>query len=113
MAVPAAARATEEKRETVGAGAGKGQLLEQLSEIPYGSRPFALAVSIKLYSSALAAAPRGLSENSQFLRRTTNDRIVCSQVLWSDRKERVIVVADQLRPLSQGERGRLAEPSST
>ncbi len=27
-------RATEEKRETVGAGAGKGQLLEQLSEIP-------------------------------------------------------------------------------
>ena len=34
----------------------------------YGSRPFALAVSIKLYNNALAVAPRGLPENNQFLR---------------------------------------------
>ena len=54
-------------------------------------------------------APRGLPENSQFLRPITKGRIACSQGIVVRRKLRVIEVADQLLPLSQGERYRLAD----
>ena len=46
----------------------KGSFSNRSRRYQYGSRPFALAVSIKLYNNALAVAPRGLPENSQFLR---------------------------------------------
>ena len=61
----------------------RGSFSNSSRRYQYGSRPFALAVSIRLYSSALAAAPRGLPENSQFLRPITNGRIACSQELLS------------------------------
>ena len=44
----------------------------------YGSRPFALAVSMLLYSAALACAPSGVAANSQFFRPSTNGRMARS-----------------------------------
>ena len=44
-----------------------------------GFRPFALAVSIKVYTPALASAPWGLPENNQFLRPMVNGRMLFSE----------------------------------
>ena len=52
----------------------RGSFSNSSRRYQYGSHPFALAVSIKLYNSALAVAPRR-------------------------RKLRVVEIADQLRPL--------------
>ena len=45
-------------------------------------RPFAFAVSIKLYIAADEDAPFGVSANSQFLRPTVNGRIAFSAILF-------------------------------
>ena len=43
-----------------------------------GLIPFAFAVSISVYTPALASAPFGLPENNQFLRPIVNGRILFS-----------------------------------
>ena len=48
-----------------------GRFSNRYRKYQYGSIPFAFAVSIKLYMSALASAPRGLQLKSQFFRPTT------------------------------------------
>ena len=88
----------------VGAVRARGSFSNSSRGSRYGSCPFALAVSIKLYSSALAVAPRGLPENNQFLPdHEWPDRLLAGVVVR--RELRVIEIADQLRPLSQSERG--------
>lgn len=43
-----------------------------------GSTPFAFALSAMEYTNALASAPLGISQNSQFLRPRVNGRIAFS-----------------------------------
>ena len=62
----------------------RGSFSNNSRRYQYGSHPFALAVSIKLYNSALAAAARALPGEQPVLAADhTNGRIACSQELLS------------------------------
>ena len=50
----------------------------------FGLMPFALAVSIRLYIPALAAAPAGLPENNQFFLPIVNGRMLCFARLFEN-----------------------------
>ena len=85
MAMAAVDGQCGKEREIV--GAGKGQLLEQLTQVPVRfarfARPLAFAVSIKLYNSALAVAPRGLPGEQP---------VLAADHEWSDRLLAGVVV---------------------